>query len=130
MTIGGVFVVDMASTGAFQQLRIVPMFMNTLRLERFTTDSMIWKPNEKRYERNPNKSKEFCQFINGLSKIDAGTEDRALLLEHYDTDRQIPGGPVMRTKLHRNESIMIRDSRTSHAFACPRRIGLLTSKSR
>jgi len=99
ITMGGVFVVDLATpTGDFEQLRLVPMYMNQLRLERFTKDSLLWRPNENRYEKNPNKSREFCAFINQLSKTDAGSADRALLLEHYDTDSQIPGGPILRSK--------------------------------
>jgi hypothetical protein len=66
-----VFVADLASTGDFQELRVVPMIMNQLRLERYTPSSVLWKPNQGRYE-----------FINKLSKIDAGSEDRALLLRH------------------------------------------------
>lgn len=99
ITMGGVFVVDLdTETADFEQLRLVPMYMNQLRLERFTKDSLLWRPNEKRYEKNPNKSKEFCTFINDLSKTDAGSGNHALLLEHIDADTQIPGGPVLRSK--------------------------------
>jgi len=100
ITMGAVFVVDIAADGAFQQLRVVPTFMNELRLVRFVKDSHIWRPNERRYENNTKKSVEFCNFINKLSKIDASTDDRALLLEHYDSDDQIPGGPVLRSKVY------------------------------
>lgn len=99
ITMGGVFVVDLATeTGNFEQLRLVPMYMNQLRLERFTKDSVLWRPNENRYEKNPNKSREFCTFINELSKTDAGSEDHALILEHCDADSQILGGPILRSK--------------------------------
>jgi len=103
ITMGGVFVIDLnASTGDFEELRLVPMYMNQLRLERFTKDSLLWKPNENRYEKNPNKSKDFCAFINELSRNDAGSQGQALILEHCDADSQIPGGPILRSKQNAN----------------------------
>jgi poly-gamma-glutamate capsule biosynthesis protein CapA/YwtB (metallophosphatase superfamily) len=97
--LGGIYVVDVdPSTGNFKELRVVPMFMNRLRLERFTSDSAVWKPNARRLQRDPRLSQNFCDFINNLSEMEAGGSGNALILEHFDSDPQIPGGPVLRSK--------------------------------
>jgi poly-gamma-glutamate synthesis protein (capsule biosynthesis protein) len=94
--LGGIYVVDVSATsGEFQQLRIVPMFMNRLRLERFTSSSSMWRPYQRCLEKNPNKSKEFCDFVNELSLLDAGGRENALLMEHCESDPQLAGGPVL-----------------------------------
>lgn len=98
--LGGIYIVDLEkSTGHFQQLRVVPMFMNRLRLDRFTPSSRTWQPNGRMLVHNPNKSAEFCDFINKLSLLDAGGRQNALLLEHIQSDPQIPGGPILRSTL-------------------------------
>jgi hypothetical protein len=71
--------------------------MNRLRLERYTPDSAIWKPNEQILEVDPNKSRDLCRFINELSVRDAGGKTGALLVKHFDDDPQIPGGPILRS---------------------------------
>jgi len=76
------------------------MYMNRLRLDRFTPDSRIWRPRRQMLEHNPSNSKEFCDFINKLSLLDAGGRKNALLLEHFASDPQIPGGPILRSTLH------------------------------
>jgi poly-gamma-glutamate capsule biosynthesis protein CapA/YwtB (metallophosphatase superfamily) len=94
--LGGIYVVDIeASSAKFKQLRIVPMYMNRLRLERFTTSSSIWRPYQRRLEQNPNNNKDFCDFLNELSLLDAGGRKNALLMEHRESDPQLPGGPVL-----------------------------------
>lgn len=100
--LGGLYVVDMdAESGNFLQLRIVPMYMNRLRLERFTKSSQIWSPNTRRMESVPSKSEDLCRFINGLSRLDAGSDGTPLLLEHVDAaTSEIPGGPLLKTKLY------------------------------
>jgi hypothetical protein len=62
--LGGIYIVDVnATSGELLQLKIVPMFMNRLRLERrFTFSSNVWTPYKRYLEKNPNKSKEFCDF--------------------------------------------------------------------
>ena len=99
--LGGIYVVDLDRTsGEFQQLHVIPMYMNRLRLDRFTPASRIWQPNRRALVHNPNKSVEFCDFINKLSLFDAGGQKNALMLEHVDSDPQIPGGPILRSSLH------------------------------
>ena len=92
---GGIFVVDLdKQSGTLQDLRIVPMFMNRLRLERWTEDSLVWKPNQRRMESKPN-SQDLCDFVNKESIRDA-LRGEALLLDHQESDKEIPGGPVLR----------------------------------
>jgi hypothetical protein len=99
--LAAMYVVDFhAESNAFRQLRIVPMFMNRLRLERFTPASRIWRPQKVALEHNPNKGKEFGDFINHLSLSDAGGGENALQLKYCDTDPQIPGGPILKTKIY------------------------------
>jgi poly-gamma-glutamate capsule biosynthesis protein CapA/YwtB (metallophosphatase superfamily) len=94
--LAGIYVVDVdANSGKFQQLQIVPMYMNRLRLERFIPSSSIWRPNQRRLEQNPNNSKDFCDFLNEISLLDAGGRENALLMEHRESDPQLPGGPVL-----------------------------------
>lgn len=98
--LGGIYVVDLdLESGDFEQLRVVPMYMNRLRLDRFTPSSRIWQPNRRVLVHNPSKSVEFCDFINKLSVVDAGGRENALLLEHVDSDPQIPGGPILKSSL-------------------------------
>lgn len=99
--LGGIYIVDLdPSSGKFQQLRVVPMYMNRLRLDRFTTDSRIWKPRRRVLEHNPNESVEFRDFVNKLSLMEAGGRKTALLLEHCESDPQVPGGPILKSTLH------------------------------
>ena len=93
--LGGIFVVDLTESGELRQLRIVPMLMNQLRLERYTKDSLRWDPNRQRYEPYNDGSKNLCEFVNRLSVIDAGNEDRALYMKHEYVDSEISGGPVL-----------------------------------
>lgn len=94
--LGGIYVVDLDSaSGDFQQLKVVPMYMNRLRLCRFTPSSRIWQPNQRVLVHNPNKSVEFCDFVNELSIFDSGGRKNALLLEHIESDPAIPGGPIL-----------------------------------
>lgn len=102
-TLGGLFLVDIdAEAGDFHQLRIVPMFMNRLRLERYNESSLLWKPSNARILQRdpPSKSKYLCRFVNGLSQFDAGSGGQALELVHVDVefDPEIPGGPVLQAK--------------------------------
>uniref|UniRef100_A0A7S3L9J8 Capsule synthesis protein CapA domain-containing protein n=1 Tax=Amphora coffeiformis TaxID=265554 RepID=A0A7S3L9J8_9STRA len=94
--LGGIFIVNYLGNN-FQQLSIVPTFMNRLRLERWTTESKIWHPNSRRLEADPDKSKDFCSFLNKLSRIEAGSEEAALLMENVEADPKIPGGPVLKS---------------------------------
>ena len=96
--IGGLFVVDMHPDGNLEQLRIVPMIMNRLHLQRYTKDSMLWRPQLNRLEAGQSKSKELAEFVNQLSEMDAGL-GTALLMEHADLDPDIPGGPVLMSKV-------------------------------
>lgn len=108
ITLGGIFVADLdADSGFFRQLRVVPMYMNRLRLERYKKSSGLWRPNEKRLEVNSAKTEEFCRFINSLSRNDSRSgvsgsskDHGALLLEHFDSDSEIPGGPILKSKLY------------------------------
>jgi hypothetical protein len=75
---------------------MIPMYMYRLQLERFTPSSRLWRPNQRTLELNPNKSREFCSFLNAQSVTDAGGRERTLLMNHYDADPQGPGGPVLR----------------------------------
>jgi hypothetical protein len=96
--LGAMYVVDIdPDSHKFQQLRVVPTFVNRLRLERFTPASRIWRPQNGELEHNPRKGKQFGEFINKLSLTDAGGTDNALLLHYCDSDPQIPGGPILRT---------------------------------
>ena len=95
--LGGIFVVDVdGSSGDLEQLRIVPMFMNRLRVERYTRDSKLWNPSSRSLHADPNKSEHLCHFLNRMSKVDGGSG--ALHLEHADEDSNIPGGPVLKTR--------------------------------
>jgi poly-gamma-glutamate capsule biosynthesis protein CapA/YwtB (metallophosphatase superfamily) len=97
--LGGLFLVDMdAETGDFCHLKIVPMFMNRLRLERYNKASLLWKPNERILQSDPSKSQDFCRFLNELSQFDAGRSGQALELVHVESDPEIPGGPVLQAK--------------------------------
>ena len=99
--LGGIYIVDLdEASGEFQQLRVVPMYMNRLRLDRFTPSSRTWQPNRWVLEHNPNKGKDLCDFINKLSVLDAGGRKNALLMEHFDSDPQVLGGPILRSSLH------------------------------
>lgn len=115
--LGGIYVIDLdleesASGGStrsscrFRQLRIVPMCMNRLQLQRVKTSSGIWKPRQRRLEYNCNNIRDFCDFINEMSAIDAlagaaggGNEHtgQPLVLEYVESDPQIPGGPILRS---------------------------------
>jgi poly-gamma-glutamate synthesis protein (capsule biosynthesis protein) len=96
--LGGIYLADINRvSGDFEELRVVPTFMNRLRLERFTPSSRLWQPNRRTLLHNPNKSKEFCEFINELSLLDAGGQENALMLEHVESDSEIPGGPILRS---------------------------------
>lgn len=96
--LGGIYIVDLdARSGQLQELRVVPMFMNRLRLDRFTPVSRIWQPNRRVLEHNPKKSKEFCDFVNKLSLLDAGGRENALYLKHCEMDPQLPGGPILKS---------------------------------
>jgi poly-gamma-glutamate capsule biosynthesis protein CapA/YwtB (metallophosphatase superfamily) len=101
ITMGGIFLVDLDSeSGDFLQLRVIPTFMNRLRLERFTTtpQSAIWKPRQNNLERNPNKLRSFADFINAFSKRDAvGGAGKALILEYAEDDSQVDG-PLLFSK--------------------------------
>ena len=49
-----IYIVDInATSGELLQLHIVPMFMNRLRLERFTPSSSVWRPYKRYLEKNP-----------------------------------------------------------------------------
>ena len=93
--LGGVFVVDLSSSGDLRQLQIVPMLMNQLRLERVSKTSKRWDPNKGQYEQNEHLSHNLSTFINGLSKVDAGGEERSLILQHKDSDEDISGGLLL-----------------------------------
>ena len=95
--LGGVYVADIeASSGELRSLRIVPFFMNRLRLERYQYSSSMWKPNSQALVPSPQKSKALCRFLNNLSSNMDAAPGGALLLEHHDTDPQIePSGPVL-----------------------------------
>jgi poly-gamma-glutamate synthesis protein (capsule biosynthesis protein) len=57
------YIVDIdPDSHTLRQLRIVPMFMNRLRLERFTPASRIWRPQKGELEHNPSKGKQFWRF--------------------------------------------------------------------
>jgi poly-gamma-glutamate capsule biosynthesis protein CapA/YwtB (metallophosphatase superfamily) len=96
--LGGVYVVDMDSTtGKLTDLRIVPFFMNRLRLERYTTASRIWDPNSRQMREVPGKSKDLCKLLNDYSSLIDAAPGCALLLEHLDSDPQVrPSGPVIK----------------------------------
>ena len=96
--LGGIFAVDVTASGDLRQLCIVPMLMNQLRLERYTKDSLRWNPNRQRYEAYNDGSKNLCDYINNLSKIDAGNEECALRLKHENVDSAFLGGPVLRSE--------------------------------
>lgn len=98
--LGGIYVVDLHTlTGNFHQLRMIPMFMNRLHLERYQPSiSYIWKPNMKQVQQDTTKSVDWCNFINKLSKLDSGNDDTtALMMDHVNEDPQIPGGPILRS---------------------------------
>ena len=99
--LGAIYVVDLeTSTGRLRELRLVPMYMNRLRLERYARDnSDIWKPQERGTKHLPNLSEDLRDFLNSLSKFDAGSAEASLLLEHCDDDPQIPGGPILIAKV-------------------------------
>lgn len=98
--LGGIFVADFnTATANLEQLRIVPTFMNRLRLERYTPTSKIWGPNQRQLQVDPNKSRNMCQFINEMSELDAGGRETALLMEHVDSDPGIPGGPILISRM-------------------------------
>ena len=95
--LGGIFLVDVDPTnGDFQELRIIPMRMNRLRLERFVPSSKIWQPRQRRLLHNPQYIDEFCEFVNGLSKVDAGSTN-ALIMKTVVSDPQVPGGPILKS---------------------------------
>ena len=97
--LGGIYIADFdQTTGNFSQLRIVPMFMNRLRLERYKKGSKVWRPNERRLLIDRERSIDMAAFINRLSELDAGGKDNALTVEHLDEDSTIPGGPILISK--------------------------------
>ena len=97
--LGGIYVADIDSvSGRFVQLHIVPMFMNRLRLQRYReSSSKIWKPNERRLVAAPEKGTSLANFINSLSKIDAGGDESSVLSVKYVNEEiaDVPGGPVL-----------------------------------
>lgn len=97
--LGGLYVVDYVDD-RFLQLRIVPMYMNRLRCERWTADSKIWKPRSRELVSQPTLIFQFCEFLNKLSDKDAGGRQAALEMEQVDFDHSIPGGPILRSKKH------------------------------
>jgi len=97
--LGGIYLVDLdPSSGTFRQLRIVPMFMDRLRLRRALPSSAMWRPQQRRLERDPSKIKDFCRFLNDMSRMDAGGKEGALELQYIEADEQLPGGPILRSK--------------------------------
>jgi poly-gamma-glutamate capsule biosynthesis protein CapA/YwtB (metallophosphatase superfamily) len=100
-TLGGIFVVDLLPSGDLYQLRIIPTVMNQLRLERVTPETKIWRPNQRNYEINSNQYVEYCNFINHLSALDAGSAGTPLLLHHVISDDEIPGGPILKSQILR-----------------------------
>ena len=95
--LGGIYVADIdPSSGDFKQLMVIPMYMNRLRLERFTERSQIWNPNEKRLVKGNERGSDLAHFVNNMSMIDAGGEDAALKV-HYVKEEESPikGGPVL-----------------------------------
>lgn len=73
------------------------MFMNRLHLERYQFESELWDPWTRTMHRLPDKSRSLARFVNKLSVADAGSADRALIVEHVDEDSEIPGGPILRS---------------------------------
>ncbi|KAL7551835.1 hypothetical protein ACHAWF_015035 [Thalassiosira exigua] len=99
--LGGVYVADVdADYGNFVQLRIVPMFMNRLRLERWEKTSKIWSPREKRLVVDENRGKEMAAFVNKLSSIDAGSKKAALVVEYVEEGDSSIRGPVLVSKVY------------------------------
>ena len=100
-TMGGIFVVDLdAETGNLRDIRVVPTFMDRLQLKRWTPESAMWKPNERRLVKDRHMSEKLCRFINEMSRTDAETENNeSLLLNHVESDPQIPGGPVLKASV-------------------------------
>jgi poly-gamma-glutamate capsule biosynthesis protein CapA/YwtB (metallophosphatase superfamily) len=104
--LGGLYVVDIdPRSGDFRQLRLVPTFVNRLQLKRHTPESFIWQPNQRQLLKSTNKSKDLCLFLNKLSVTDAGGKERALELEYCQDDPQIPGGPILRSRLFQSECV-------------------------
>ena len=99
---GAVFVADFdPTTGEWQELYVVPMLMNQLRLERYIpNESNLWKPREKRYVQDPSQSRKLCDFVNQQSIVDAGAKGQALILEHLNEASKVilDGGPVLHAK--------------------------------
>ena len=95
--LGGIYVADIdPSTGYFKQLMVIPMFMNRLRLERFTERSQIWNPNERRLVKGNERGSDLANFVNKLSVIDAGGEDSALKVRYVKVEESpVKGGPVL-----------------------------------
>ena len=98
--LGGIYVADFnIETGNLKDLRIIPMFMNRLRLERYVPTSKIWKPNQHQLKEDPMLTQDMCRFMNKMSNLDAGGKDAALLMSHVDLDPMIPGGPILRSQV-------------------------------
>lgn len=95
--LGGIFIADVnANSGDFVKLRIVPCYMNRLRLERYRRGSKIWSPRERRLVTDDDRGRDFADFINKLSEIDAGGVKAALSVSYVDEDRtSVPGGPIL-----------------------------------
>lgn len=98
--LGGIYIVDMdASSGNFSELRLVPMYMNRLRLERYRKGSKMWSPRDQRLVIDQMKGKDLATCLNDFSEIDAGSKKSALVVEYIDENNSsIPGGPVLISK--------------------------------
>lgn len=94
--LGGIYVADFdAKNGDFEELRVIPMFMNRLQLERCLPTSKLWKPNQGELKNSPTLTQDMCRFANEMSELDAGGRSAALLMKHVDSDPVIPGGPIL-----------------------------------
>lgn len=96
--LGGVYLVDVhADTGQFAQLSIVPTYMDRLSLRRWTPSAALWRPQQRRLERNAAQLDDWCRFLQNQSRTDAGS-DGALVLHVVDDDPHFPGGPILRSR--------------------------------
>ena len=93
---GALFVVDIAETdGMLEQVRLVPMYMDRLRLRRLQSNAAVWSPRNAELITNPRAPKEFLDFVNRMSRLDSGRSLDALNLTLVEEDPQIPDGPVL-----------------------------------
>lgn len=93
--LGALILADVdAESGDLQALRLVPTFVDRLRLRRLREGSRVWDPASESMRAVPGAAHRFASFVDALSVKDAGPGGEAIRLRVWDDDG-VPGGPVL-----------------------------------